>query len=65
MTTGSSATSIESRRQSVAVERVTGEWFCQSAAHFTKGEKQKWRGRTVCSHCKQRLRQITKKQRKP
>jgi len=56
-------TTLESRRQSAALLRVTGEWFCQSGAHYTKAEQVRWRGRRICVPCRDRLVALTKKQR--
>lgn len=55
-------TAAEARRQTTAVQRITGEWYCQSGAHWTKGEQFTWRTRRICSPCKTRLQVITQKQ---
>lgn len=55
------ATAAAAVRQSRAVERLTGEWFCQSGAHYTKAARSTWRGRTICDTCKTRLTNLTKK----
>lgn len=57
------ATTLEARRQAEALQRVTGEWFCQSGAHYTKAEETRWRGRRICIPCRDRLAALTKKQR--
>ena len=57
------ATTLESRRQSAALQRATGEWFCQSGAHYTKAEQVRWRGRRICVPCRDRLVALTQKQR--
>lgn len=53
-------TTDQARQQSRAVERATGQWFCQSGHHYVKGEKRRWRNRTICSPCKERLQRISK-----
>lgn len=61
MTKPADTTLRESRRQSAAVERVTGEWYCPSASHYTKSEQTRWRGRRICVPCRDRLAALARK----
>ena len=63
MSKAPNATTLAARRQAEALQRVTGEWFCQSGAHYTKAEQVRWRGRRICVPCRDRLVALTKKQR--
>lgn len=47
------------RKQAAAVERLTGEWFCQSGAHYTRAAEATYRHRRICLPCKQRLEKLT------
>ncbi len=51
----------ESRKQSDAVARVTGERFCHSSGHWTKAPTVVRNGRRICDTCRERLDRISKK----
>lgn len=65
MTKPPNNTTLESRRQSAALERATGEWYCQSGSHYTRAKEYRWRKRRICLPCRNRLIALTKKQAKP
>jgi hypothetical protein len=52
---------IEARKYSDVVARITGERFCHSANHWTKAPTFLRRGRRICEPCKQRLIDLKKK----
>lgn len=45
----------EARRQADMVQRVTGEWWCQSGSHYVKGDPAPNTKRRICQPCKKRL----------
>lgn len=49
----------ESRHMASAVQRVTGEWFCQAGNHYTKAVQLQFKGRRICAPCRKRLQSIT------
>jgi hypothetical protein len=52
----------ESRKQSDAVERLTGERYCHSSGHWTKAPTTVLRkGRRICDPCRARLDALSKK----
>lgn len=62
MTKKRDTTAIEAKRQAAAVERLTGEWFCHSAMHYTRAERTRWKGRRICVPCRDRIAALTSKQ---
>jgi hypothetical protein len=59
------AAAAETKRQTAAVERITGEWYCPSASHYTKADATTWRGRRICVPCQTKLQAQRKKGNKP
>jgi hypothetical protein len=56
-----STDTAESRKQAAAVARLTGEWWCQNGAHYTKAAKARSSGgRTICAPCKARITDRTR-----
>jgi hypothetical protein len=46
------------KKQAAALERLTGEWFCQSGAHYTRAASSEYRNRRICLPCKARLAKL-------
>ena len=42
-------------RESRAVERITGTFWCQGGNHATRGEYTMHRGRRVCPACRDKI----------
>jgi hypothetical protein len=55
-----SAWNRKDRRQTAALERVTGTFHCSSSNHFATGDPVIIRGRKVCQACAAQRRQILK-----
>lgn len=45
----------EARRCAATVTRITGEWWCQNGAHYTRAPKAPATGRSICVPCKKRI----------
>jgi len=55
--------SIEARKHTDVVARVTGGRFCHSANHWTKAPTTLRKGRRICQSCQLRLSASKKKPR--
>jgi hypothetical protein len=44
-----------------AVQRVTGEWFCQTGNHYTRSEQLTAHGKRICAPCKTRIQKLALK----
>lgn len=51
----------EARRMASAVQRVTGEWFCQTGNHYTRSEQLTAHGKRICAPCKTRIQKLALK----
>jgi hypothetical protein len=57
----SNKNTIEARKHSEVVARITGERFCHSANHWTKAPTTLRKGRRICQPCQLRLSALQKK----